>query len=236
MAFQPKSSSLFHFARKLDYLKLILKNGFVPRYYLEDTSYLGIDFTAFPMTCFCDIPISRIFDHTAFYGDYGIGMTKEWGSRNRLIPLIYTPADGPVPNFINYVVESVDESQGNSPINEHFFSILPFVKPLSGKMIMNGATVDKEFSQENEWRYVPKKHKVVFEEQIKKELDSLNQSVASQKLEFLPTDVRHIFVKEDGEIPEIFDFIQTDLGQWPLNDIKILTTRITSLQTLSKDV
>ena len=101
---------------------------------------------------------------------------------------------------------------------------------------MNGATVDKEFSQENEWRYVPKKHKVVFEEQIKKELDSLNQSVASQKLEFLPTDVRHIFVKEDGEIPEIFDFIQTELGQWPLNDIKILTTRITSLQTLSKDV
>ena len=90
----PKSDNLFHFTKSIDFLKGILLNGFLPRYCLEDTSYLTIEYIGYPMICFCDIPISRIGDHTAFYGNYGLGMTKEWGLRNNLAPLLYTPTSG----------------------------------------------------------------------------------------------------------------------------------------------
>lgn len=99
-----KSSNLFHFTKSINYLKEILREGFRPRYCIEDLGYINIDFFAFPMTCFCDIPISRISEHTAFYRDYGVGMTKEWGLKNHLVPLIYTPPSGPIVDLATYLI------------------------------------------------------------------------------------------------------------------------------------
>jgi hypothetical protein len=76
---KPKSHTLFHFTKNVEFVKNILLDGFWPRYCLEDLSWYVFDvgYVAFPMVCFCDIPLSRINEHVGFYGEYGIGVTKK---------------------------------------------------------------------------------------------------------------------------------------------------------------
>jgi hypothetical protein len=239
----PKANNLFHFTRSLTSLQGILSGGFLPRYSLEDARHMADDlYVAYPMTCFCDIPISRIADHTAFYGEYGLGMTKEWGLKNGLAPLLYTPPQSAVTKLIDYLLSiHLTDADGKSTsvqeqLNQHFSRLAPMIKPLSGYTVAAGTLVEKEFYQENEWRYVPHEHEIVFREDFEKQRDRLNDEIASKRLEFSPHDVKYIFVKSDSEIPIVFDFIQMQLGHFPHNDIKILTTRITSLETIAKDL
>src|SRR5215467_12077450 len=97
------ANSLFHFTPTLINLTSILKNYFYPRYCLEswtvifETSQdLLLDRTlefAFPMTCFCDIPLSQITNHSNIYGKYAIGLTKDWGMKNKINPVLYAYKD-----------------------------------------------------------------------------------------------------------------------------------------------
>lgn len=76
----PKATTLFHFTKSLKTLKSILLNCFYPYYCREDMSWRTRDpdsFIAFPLVSFCDIPIGRIAEHVAFYGEYGIGMSRQ---------------------------------------------------------------------------------------------------------------------------------------------------------------
>jgi len=66
--------------------------------------------------------------------------------------------------------------------------------------------------------------------------DELNAEMEAHSLKLCPNDIRYIFLRTDSELPIIFDFIQTSLGMFPANDLKILTARITSLETLSRDL
>ena len=213
----PKSRSLFHFTKSLDYLKGILQHGFRPRLCLEDTSYLGVDYVAFPMSCFCDIPISRISEHTLFYGDYGLGMTKEWGQRNKLEPLLYAPSTGAVCDFINCFLkieekwQAADAKPIHDELDPHFGRIICITKPLSGKMLIGGKAVEKDFYQENEWRYVPVGYEMCSQDEFETGKDTKNLDLEKHALPFLPSDVKYIFVKADSEIPVIFDFIQNNL-------------------------
>jgi len=236
----PKSSSLFHFTHSIDNVKSILKEGFYPHYCQEDTRWLGIDYSAHPMVCFCDIPISRISDHAFFYGNYGIGLTKEWGLRNSLSPLIYSTGSGPVSTFVNHLLDDAVKTESLEEhipgINDHFQRIVSLTKPLSGNMLVDGEVVEKEFYQECEWRYIPESFISVFNDEFPKNKDELNSSVAKYKLELSPQDIKYIFVKSESEIPDIFDYIQSELGNWPSNDLKLLTSRILSLDTLNMDL
>lgn len=103
-------------------------------------------------------------------------------------------------------------------------------------MLIGGTVVEKDFYQENEWRYVPKKYSALFRDTFEQDRDKMNGEAEAQKITFAPSDVKYIFVKRDVEIPIIFDLIQNHLGQYPHNDIKILTTRIVSLETLACDI
>lgn len=85
------SETLFHFTPKPEYLFQLLQNEFKPRYYPEIIHLEGMKTLnkAIPMVCFCDIPLSQIKDHIDTYGNYGIGMTKEWAIKNKLNPVLY---------------------------------------------------------------------------------------------------------------------------------------------------
>ncbi len=92
----PKSHTLFHFTKSSETLHKILLGGFWPRYCLEDVRWLEyeeFDFVAYPMVCFCDIPLSRIDEHVEFYGEYGIGVTKEWAESIKATPIQYVSKD-----------------------------------------------------------------------------------------------------------------------------------------------
>jgi hypothetical protein len=49
------------------------------------------------------------------------------------------------------------------------------------------------------------------------------------------SDVKYLFVQMDAEIPAMINFIQSALDHHPSADIKVLMSRVTSLETLRSD-
>lgn len=63
-----------------------------PRYVEERLGYLNLDAFpgfAFPMTCFCDIPLSKAEGHMKLYGHYGIALSKSRCMRRNVQPIMY---------------------------------------------------------------------------------------------------------------------------------------------------
>lgn len=240
---KPKSENLFHFTKTLDVLKSILQNGLYPRYCLEDMSWYGLeDHIAHPMVCFCDIPLSRIHEHTSFYGEYGLGLTKIWGLKNQLDPVIYCDRNGLLSKAAKSI-GSIDNKDVEDDFQERislaFACLAKLTKPLTGGMYVGGNIVEKDFYQESEWRYLPREgiERIgVFKDEFENKNDELNREMEEHKLEFLPTDIAYIFVQKDADIPGLIDFINNNLGAYPLNDLKILYSRIVSLETLRSDL
>ncbi|MBN1471996.1 MAG: hypothetical protein JW925_09460 [Syntrophaceae bacterium] len=89
------TSTLFDFTAKAEHLISILENEFRPRFCLEHRRELNplesflLNDEAIPMVCFCDLPLSTIAPHLEFFGNYGLGLTKEWGIQNGLNPVMY---------------------------------------------------------------------------------------------------------------------------------------------------
>ena len=157
---KPKSDNLFHFTKNTDYLKGILLNGLYPRYCLEDVKWLGVrdKFLAYPMVCFCDIPISRISDHTAFYGEYGLGLARSWGLTNRLTPVIYATPGSPATEVTNFLLDPrLDEAPSDEigvETRNHAYQMLSLIKPIIGHVHAGSALIEKDFSGERV-EYVP---------------------------------------------------------------------------------
>lgn len=147
---KPRSDNLFHFTKSIEFLKGILLRGFYPRHCLEDTRWLGVDldFLAYPMVCFCDIPISRILEHTAFYGEYGLGLTRDWGLRNHLTPVIYAPQGSVITQVADFLLGldlkgDPNKEKENQDLNEYFYKMLSLIKPITGQMSFGGDLREK---------------------------------------------------------------------------------------------
>jgi hypothetical protein len=244
----PKSHTLFHFTKSADVLKLIMKNGFWPRYCLEDVEWLGydgFDFIAYPMVCFCDIPLSRAQEHVKFYGEYGIGLTKEWAESNKITPILYVSSNNNLKKTFRKIVDNtyyISDDDKKEKAKQNVRYLLAHSKPTEGNMVVAGSVVAKEFYQESEWRYVPEN--AIIKDYLKKtEFDDDNILKSNNELtfqssiiKFTPKDVKYIFVKSDSDIPEIINFIQAELDGFPNADIKVLMSRVTSLESIQRDL
>ncbi len=234
---RPKSETLFHFTKSLETLKSILQSGIEPRYCLEDIRWLNakdLQFIGYAMSCFCDIPLSRVEEHIAFYGPYGIGFTKEWGMKNGLEPVIYISSSGSVLNVIDYLLTL--DHKDDEKHTDVCMAFIRNIKPLSGQMRVGGQLVHKDFYQENEWRYAPKTGNILEIESFDTNSNAANLDAKQYRIEIAPADIRYLLVEKDSDIPSLFDFINTQLGTYPLNDLKILQTRITSIETINRDI
>lgn len=244
---KPKSHTLFHFTQSVNTLKLIMKNGFWPKYCLEDVRWLGyevFDFIAYPMVCFCDIPLSRADEHVNFYGDFGIGMTRQWAERNKLTPILYISENNNFPktfrDLVDYSVSMKEEKRDEAKKTVRY--ILAHSKPTEGNIVVGNDVVKKEFYQESEWRCVPKSDKIV-DYLSRKDFDDEEVLLKCNELTrehcilpITPNDIKYIFVKSDSEIPDIINYIQTELDHFPNADIKVLMSRVTSLESIRCDI
>ena len=242
---RPRSNTLFHFTKNEDVLFNILKNGFWPKYCLEDIRWQNsIEFVAFPMVCFCDIPLARITDHVSFYGSYGIGLSRKWAEKNNLNPLLYISEGSNLCSAIQRIFSHSLESSSKDdmkPITDCRY-LVAHSKPDVGQMIIDGNPVSKEFYQESEWRFVPSNEKVpnfmLEKEFFDEEAVEMNNNLSREhsSLRFLPSDICYIFVPKDSDIPNVINFIQQDLDQYPNADQKVLFSRVTSLESIVRDI
>ena len=108
---QVSSYSLFHYTTKFENVFSIISNGFRFSHNIDEMPLRGLEGDIFTnlgvvrsewhsdIICFCDIPLSLSKDHRKEYGNYVIGMSKEWASRNSVTPVRYVHRDSP--DYVN---------------------------------------------------------------------------------------------------------------------------------------
>lgn len=249
------SNSLFHFTPKKQHLINILKNTFIPRYCLENVplsiTVLNGNFeAAVPMICFCDISLSQIENHIKTYGKYGIGLTKEWGIRNNLNPIIYTNPDSNFTSSIYKMATDVHNALGENCNNtsksicDEYMNILNFLKPYKGDLVRGKKTIKGvTFYNEREWRYVPK---IPIESKYENSLsktDYLNKDLLFNeskkmidfRLTFEPRDIKYIFVKSESEIHKMVQELRDIKVRFSSREIDILTSKILTTDQIKED-
>lgn len=258
------ANALFHFTNSYERLISILSNNFSPRYCTENMSIIVDDYNeysynevAIPMVCFCDITLSQIANHTAVYGSYGIGLTKEWGIKNGLNPILYSLKDSiatvnfkAIKNYSSDMKKNKklnpDSLVGKVTVNINNFS--RFIKPYEG-IGKNNKKVT--YYNEREWRYITSvenlrdinlptalfgfnfETKKKFEYDLKKKNEKLSNS---DHLEFSPEDIKYIIVEEETDIIRIFQDLRRIKGEkYSYNDVTKLTTRIMTHNQILED-
>lgn len=176
------TSSIFHFTPTLDILKLILQDGFKITYCLEEfnlgtgRSELGIS-----MISFSDIPISNLVSIGSSYGSFGIGLSKDWASKNRINPVVYMESNSNfsqiVCDFIEIIQDKTDlqaqyeinplgnttheikklDSHENNNLYNLMLGLLSNIKNSNGDLLRKDKDPISNFNfyAEREWRFVP---------------------------------------------------------------------------------
>lgn len=205
---QLSANTLFHFTKKFEWLVKIVRCKFKPRLVLENYDSMGfvnMKFAA-PMVCYCDIRLSQIYSHMEEYGYFGIGLTKEWGIKNGLNPLLYVPSGN------SSLLKTYQEffTRDNKNYNE-IMKLLFYLKPYRGPQYNEKAKEERirNFYNEREWRYL------YFEESdfwpIKEDeyncvekRDLINASLQQvDGMNFEISDIRYILVESDEQKDEI---------------------------------
>ncbi len=252
------ANSLFHFTCTKENLISIINNGFYPRYsyetfiYVEDTHSLGM---SIPMVSFCDIPLSQIKNHVRQYGNYAVGLSKEWAKKKTICPVLYTHSSASLASniFSSFkTIEKINKENNNqnviSEVDEVFKAIaysLCFMKPYEGKLVKDGTYKGEiiRFYDEREWRYMPSpddfercKIKLLKYDELGK-TEILNRQLQLQLiLPFEPNDVRYIIVDKESEIIEVMNIINDAFGQKFFDDdVRLLITRILSIERIKDD-
>lgn len=250
------SNSLFHFTPEAEYLIGILENNFIPRYSYEETTLNnGLERSkmvgAIPMVCFCDISLGQINNHIKIYGSYGIGMTKEWGVKNKLNPLIYINQNSELADSISKLSSSIYNILGNScnldsqNAADDFFKLSKFLKPYMGDFIRNGELIKNvRFYNEREWRYIPdlSEDKNIEDVMCKEDFENKtklaqeNNKLSKYKLKFTPKDIKYIFIKDEREIHPMIQSLRQIKGQkFDPTTIDILVSKILTTKQIGED-
>jgi len=248
------ANTLFHFTSSIDNLINILTNEFEPRYCLDQVC-LFRERTAIPMVCFCDIPLSQIKDHIENYGRYAIGLSKDWGKRKGINPVLYSYPNSTLSITINSMGEALykeDTTQTGKSFNVKSAAVLLiyttlFTKPYEGVLIRENANPKTvRFYDEREWRYIPQITKfgelhlplTLKEEDFKNKdlvLENQVKLASNSRLSFQPNDIRYLIVEKESEILNFVDRITDIKARYPIEDRKILHTRIMSIEHILDD-
>jgi hypothetical protein len=248
------SSSLFHFTNEIEKLENILSNEFHPNYSLEN--YIGLfsglnikEEQAIPMVCFCDLPLSQVGEHIGFYGNYGIGLCKEWGISKGINPVMYLQPKSYLANHITDMLRSIIDKK-DAETGLRIFEMMSFVKSYQGRLFRQGGYSDeKTFYNEREWRYVPAipdsptvKYAEFFTLSKEDYMDPEKLRIANEeycsriKLPFTPKDIKYIIVSKESEILPMVKAIENIKGgAYTYGDLKTLTTRIITAEQIKKD-
>lgn len=208
------ANSFFHFMKKEKFLhEIIIDKRIYPRFCKEDISSLDLDLKniSIAMKCFCNIPLHMVNNHKKEYGFFCIGLSKEWGIRKGLQPVIYFNDKSSFPNSLKTSYEAAMKYSFDDQLLVEMSDIMNFifkyVKPVIGTDLKTKKK--KDFTDEKEWRYVPEINDLQFGEIIVEQniiengnlIESYNKVIKKEGyyLEFDYDDIKYLFVKNDAQ-------------------------------------
>jgi hypothetical protein len=241
------TNSIIHYTDTFTKIKSILKEGFAIKYCIESL-YLDEDkgsAAAHPMISFCDIPLSNSYKHFDAYGNYGIGLTKDWAKKNGVNPVLYMNGDSRISKILyQLIVERRDKhSNLNKEQKANIILIKGFAKNYSGPLKRKKInTPDYRFYDEREWRLVPESIEInneplsvsmKFYEADKKKY---NNAISKVRFKFEPNDISYIIVNKTSEIPQIINLLR-DIYKTKCNaqELDILFSKICSTEQILND-
>jgi len=241
------ANALFHFTGKKTNLSGILKDGcFIPRFCLEDFRFLNTnndlycDEFAFPMVCFCDLPLSKIGDHIKFYGGYGIGLKKSWGIRKGITPITYLTEKSYLTKHLKTNIKKLmmGEKRKDFPAE-----LIKYTKPVEGKTLRKGNYEKKNFYDEREWRYIPEliddREGLLYKDEYHD--DFIRGGADSDmswrnRLKFKADDIKYIIVKHENEIIPMAGRIRRIKSEkYDADQIELLISRIITSKQIVTD-
>lgn len=244
------SNTILHFTSSKEALKGILTENFKLKYcketikWKEQSEYV----LHVPMVSFCDIPLSQIKNHISNYGDYGIGLSREWAKKNKLNPVLYIEPGSNLStsykNFLGSFLELRKERRVNDEISKQLIDVIRYFKNYEGPLLRGGNTKENyRFSDEREWRYVPDYKspcEMIYtnaqfsEKGIKEEAAN---SISEMRLTFTPNDVKYIIIKNDDEIGEFIEHLRRAKGKtYTHEETERLSTRLLTSEQIHDDI
>lgn len=201
------SNSFFHRVREVEVLELIIEQGFKCFYCKEEicNGQKSVGSIGIPMVSFSDIPLSHIARNN--YGKCGLGMTRKWGNRMHLEPVLYYPNDKKC--LSTKMVNEAYQAFEKTPKEHQKYRILGYSKPMNKSFASKG--VPKDNYIEREWRKVyacpaPLKWLNEQEYNLYRGDKTLPKKPVGNILKFDPEDVVFIIIpRKDKE--QILDFI-----------------------------
>lgn len=241
------TTSLFHFTRTFDTLsKIICQKSFWPQFCLEDASWITGETktqVAFCITSFCDIPLSRLDEHVSIFGKYGIALSKEWGLRSGLNPVLYINKKSPMINGLRDSFDKADHVYEALGAEAYIpaVTLAGYCKPYQGVVHRKGLEIQKVFYDEQEWRYIPRNIHGNFslydtiENPKKERLEQLNQETKKYSLKFAADDVKYVVVDTSADACSIIETIEKAFAKAPAQTVSRLLTRIVTLTDVKSD-
>ena len=241
-------TTLFHFTSK-EGLYALLTSTFKVSYAREKIyAPNSVREFAVPMVSFCDIKMADLkYFAEKKYGNFGIGLTKEWANRMSLNPVMYVNQHCDIADRFNDGLRSVYATlSSNSQSAQGYHNLMNtyrYMKNYEGDLIRDsGITPNYRFADEREWRYVPPFETEEVEPFVpisridtKAKKTKYNQQINHLRLSFQPEDIKYLIVENDDDILELINHLNTVKNNFTLDIKKRLTSRILTLEQIIND-
>jgi hypothetical protein len=189
-------------------------------------------------------------DHLEWYGYYGLGLSKEWGMRQKIQPVQYiNPSSLLLSEFSLVLRESIKNIEKTSELDKLLLSFIThqllYTKSYSGDVInpQGNKRTTKCFLDESEWRFIPEKSslenplvisdKDYLNEIFIKRISNKLQGNIDASLKFEYSDLKYIVVNTISD----FELLLRKLEDAGIenNDLHILISKFIIWETSKED-
>ena len=211
------SNILWHQTKRDAFFKILRTKEFLYSYSMEKVFPIGENQgLAIPMISMSDFPFSEIANNKWAYGDYAIGLTREWGIRNGFSPVLYCNKE----SFLyDYLVELMGKIlQGND--DDIFIKCLylfSYIKFVQDKLNTSRKEyINYRFYDERENRVVPdyRKHDEIRIYLTEVEYESYKREKGNSMLnlgvKFTWDDVKYLIVNSESNVSEIHQILKKE--------------------------
>lgn len=195
----------------------------------------------FPMISFCSTPLNDAICRMKSYGQYGIALSRNWGIKNRLNPVVYMEPNSELTrSFVKsfYWIRKYRPSDINFSISDHglgekyiairsLVGTFAYAKNFYGPLYRKGEMISEQypFGYEREWRLWTSHDNLprfVYASEFRENLslkEDLNSKV-DNLVRFSADDIESVVVGEESDVGKIKKLLKT-LGAKDDLDIRI---------------